>query len=51
MSVHGDGGCVYVYDDLLQFERQRQQGDETIIPFIRLKPLADVLRTNRRMKG
>jgi Fe-S-cluster containining protein len=46
--VHGDGGCVYY--DLLQFER-RQQGDETVVPLIQIKPLADVLRTNRRMKG
>jgi Fe-S-cluster containining protein len=46
--VHGDGGCVYY--DLLQFER-RQQSDETMVPLIQIKPLADVLRTNRRMKG
>jgi hypothetical protein len=46
--VHGDGGCVYY--DLLQFER-KQQSDETIVPLIQIKPLSEVLRANRRMKG
>ncbi|HLL71332.1 MAG TPA: YkgJ family cysteine cluster protein [Pyrinomonadaceae bacterium] len=45
--AHGDG-CVYY--DLLQFER-KQQGDETIVPLIQIRPLKDVLRNNRRMKG
>lgn len=46
--VHGDGGCVYY--DLLQFER-RQQDDATIVTLIQIKPLREVLRSNRRMKG
>ena len=46
--VHGDGGCVYY--DLLQFERT-QQGDETIVPLIQIRPLKDVLRNNQRMRG
>ncbi|HEX8423393.1 MAG TPA: YkgJ family cysteine cluster protein [Pyrinomonadaceae bacterium] len=46
--VHGDGGCVYY--DLLQFER-RQQDDATIVTLIQIKPLKEVLRNNRRMKG